>query len=151
MKTMTIKEVAAYLHISRSTIDRWRAENKFPGADASVGRTLRWRAETIEDWARVTAATKQIAGQTFLIETEALALATHRHYKGGLYRVLFEALHTENQEQLVIYEHLWPHKRNIYARPREMFYGNLEDGTVRFTPMHLVQQEKQNAGTDQKQ
>ena len=59
--------------------------------------------------------------------------ATHRHYKGGYYRVLHESvLHTETGEHLVIYEHLYPHGRNVYARPHRMFYELLPDGRPRF-------------------
>jgi hypothetical protein len=36
----------------------------------------------------------------------------------------------------VVYEQLWPKARGLWVRPREMFYGNLEDGTtVRFRPL----------------
>jgi hypothetical protein len=64
--------------------------------------------------------------------------ATHRHYKGGYYRVIGEALHTETEEVLVIYEHVWPHKPSLFARPKEMFCGTLDDGTLRFTPIESV-------------
>lgn len=63
---------------------------------------------------------------------EALTEATHLHYKGGLYRVVGEALHTETSEALVIYEHVWPHERSLFARPKSMFYGTLPDGRPRF-------------------
>ncbi|WP_413194904.1 DUF1653 domain-containing protein [Pararobbsia alpina] len=67
-----------------------------------------------------------------MTEAEALALATHRHYKGGLYRVVGTAKHSETLEPMVVYEHLWPHERGLWVRPAEMFHGLLEDGTVRF-------------------
>jgi thioredoxin 1 len=70
-----------------------------------------------------------------MTEAEALKLATHKHYKGGLYRVIGTALHTETQEKLVVYEHVFPHEKALYVRPADMFYGNLEDGTVRFAPL----------------
>ena len=54
-------------------------------------------------------------------EQEALGLATHRHYKGGLYRFLSEARHSETGEILVVYEHLWPHPRGLWVRPAAMF------------------------------
>ncbi|CAM2147539.1 DUF1653 domain-containing protein [Pararobbsia alpina] len=69
---------------------------------------------------------------TDITEAEALALATHRHYKGGLYRVVGTAKHSETLEPMVVYEHLWPHERGLWVRPAEMFHGLLEDGTVRF-------------------
>lgn len=53
--------------------------------------------------------------------------ATHRHYKGGYYRLLFDHVpHTETGEELVIYEHIWPNEKyKKYARPRAMFYGTV--------------------------
>lgn len=65
-------------------------------------------------------------------EQEALGLATHRHYKGGLYRFLSEARHSETGETMVVYEHLWPHARGLWVRPAELFYGALDDGRARF-------------------
>ena len=60
-------------------------------------------------------------------EAEALALATHRHYKGGLYRVIGVARHSETEEAMIVYEHLWPHDRGLWVRPAEMFNGTLAD------------------------
>jgi len=54
---------------------------------------------------------------------------THRHYKGGLYRVLFEAIHTETEEAMTIYE--TPDGRR-WARPSAMFNDTLPDGRKRF-------------------
>jgi hypothetical protein len=68
-------------------------------------------------------------------EAEARQLATHRHYKGGLYRALGIARHSETGEALMVYEHLWPHARGLWVRPAEMFDGNLADGSRRFTPL----------------
>jgi thioredoxin 1 len=70
-----------------------------------------------------------------MTEAEALQQASHRHYKGGYYRVIGTALHTETKETMVVYEHLFPHEKALYVRPADMFYGNLEDGTVRFAPI----------------
>lgn len=69
-------------------------------------------------------------------EQDALAIATHRHYKGGLYRVIGTALHTETQEQVVVYQHIWPHEQRLFVRPLEMFFENLPDGTPRFRKLH---------------
>lgn len=68
-------------------------------------------------------------------EAEALQLATHRHYKGGLYRRVFESKHSENGEILTVYVHIWPHNTSPWARPAEMFHGRLEDERVRFAPL----------------
>jgi hypothetical protein len=71
-------------------------------------------------------------------ETEAEALKAegqiYRHYKSGIYRLLYtDVHHTETGEVLVIYEHLYPHKYQVYARPESMFFGLLEDGRSRFS------------------
>jgi hypothetical protein len=57
---------------------------------------------------------------------------THRHYKGGLYRVLFEATHSETEEALTIYE--TPDGRR-WARPSAMFNDTLPDGRKRFAAL----------------
>jgi hypothetical protein len=70
-----------------------------------------------------------------MTETEALGLATHRHYKGGLYRVLGTATHSETLAPMTLYEHLWPNPPGLWVRPAEMFHGVLEDGRLRFTKL----------------
>ena len=54
----------------------------------------------------------------------------YRHYKGGIYRVLGVATHTERQEQEVIYQSVADNR--VWARPVGMFAAVLEDGTPRF-------------------
>ncbi|MWL89530.1 DUF1653 domain-containing protein [Cupriavidus sp. SW-Y-13] len=68
-------------------------------------------------------------------EAQALQLATHRHYKGGLYRRLFESKHSETGDVLTVYVHLWPHETGGWVRPAEMFHGKLADERVRFVPL----------------
>ncbi len=70
-----------------------------------------------------------------MTEAEARKLATHQHYKGGLYRVIGTAQHSETLELLTLYEHLWPHPPGLWVRPAEMFHGTLADGSLRFTPL----------------
>jgi hypothetical protein len=67
-----------------------------------------------------------------MTETEALALATHRHYKGGLYRVIGPARHSETEEPMIVYEHLWPHEHAMWVRPEPLFTDSLADGRPRF-------------------
>lgn len=45
----------------------------------------------------------------------------YRHYKGGIYRKLFEATNTETGELDVVYEHLWPHQHGYFTRPKSEF------------------------------
>lgn len=57
------------------------------------------------------------------------------HYKGGLYRILHEALHTDDETELVIYESLQDGRR--WARPKAEFFGEVttDKGVVpRFSP-----------------
>ena len=59
--------------------------------------------------------------------TEVVEGGIYRHYKGGIYKVLCIAAHTENNDELVIYKD--EVKRKIWARPKAMFM----DG--RFQPL----------------
>jgi hypothetical protein len=52
---------------------------------------------------------------------------THRHYKGGLYRVIGCAMHTESEKMLVIYDDA---EGRLWARPEPMF-----NHPGRFTPI----------------
>ncbi|KVN12868.1 MULTISPECIES: DUF1653 domain-containing protein [unclassified Burkholderia] len=67
-----------------------------------------------------------------MTEQEAERIATHRHYKGGLYRVIGVARHSETEERLVVYEQLWPKERSLWVRPAAMFDETLADGAPRF-------------------
>lgn len=67
--------------------------------------------------------------------------ATHQHYKGGLYRLLGpvrdsmtgEPLrYKSSREAVVIYEHCYPHARELWARGENEFNEVLPDGTPRF-------------------
>lgn len=61
--------------------------------------------------------------------------ARRRHYKGGLYRYIDTARHSETEESMVVYEHLWPHARGLWVRPADLFFGQLADGSARFAPL----------------
>lgn len=65
-------------------------------------------------------------------ESKRMSDRLFRHYKGGLYRFIAEATHTETGEQVVVYEHLWPNPHGVYVRPAEMFFGNADNGAKRF-------------------
>jgi hypothetical protein len=49
----------------------------------------------------------------------------YRHYKGGLYKVLHLAKHTENEEILVIYQSL--HFGSFHARPLESWNTKVDN------------------------
>ena len=48
----------------------------------------------------------------------------YQHYKGGLYRVIGVAEHTENKGELVVYVSLKDKK--MYVRPKSMFFGKVK-------------------------
>ncbi len=49
----------------------------------------------------------------------------YRHYKGGEYQVLELAIHSETEEELVIYRPLYGEGR-LWARPLAMFIETVE-------------------------
>ena len=57
---------------------------------------------------------------------------THRHYKGGLYRKLFEARHSETEERLTVYQAA---DGSHWVRPTAMFDERLPDGRQRFAAL----------------
>lgn len=57
----------------------------------------------------------------------------YKHYKGGIYRILTLAKHSETQDTLVIYQST--EFGSVYARPLEMWFEDVnksadEDGRV---------------------
>jgi hypothetical protein len=59
-----------------------------------------------------------------------------KHFKGGFYRIVGEALHTNDEREHVVYESL--RNGEWWVRPKEEFYGHVEtpEGQQsRFTPI----------------
>ena len=56
---------------------------------------------------------------------------TYRHYKGNLYKVLYIATHTENEEKLVVYQDIKDESK-VWARPYSMWNETVktENGEV---------------------
>lgn len=64
-----------------------------------------------------------------------IKLGRYRHFKGGEYRVLFAARHSETQAPMVVYQALYG-EGGIWVRPAHMWNETVErDGYVgpRFT------------------
>jgi len=61
----------------------------------------------------------------------------YRHYKGGLYKVLFLSKHSENGDILVNYQSLL--FGSYYSRPLDSWNELTTDGEVRFI---LIEDEK---------
>lgn len=49
----------------------------------------------------------------------------YRHFKGGEYRVLYNALHSETGEAMVVYQALYG-TRGIWVRPAAMWEEHVE-------------------------
>ena len=49
----------------------------------------------------------------------------YRHFKGGIYRVVDIAVHSENAEMLVIYKSV-DDESKVWARPLEMFISEVD-------------------------
>lgn len=62
----------------------------------------------------------------------------YKHYKGDIYKPLFNAIHSETEEILVIYQNV--KTLQVWARPLNMWEETIdENGTKRFTPVEEVQ------------
>jgi len=75
-----------------------------------------------------------------MTEEEALAEPglLFRHFKGGIYRYCAIAKSADDDQQLlVIYEHLYPHERQLWIRRLEEFFG-YKDGAPRFAPISNI-------------
>jgi hypothetical protein len=70
---------------------------------------------------------------------EEIKLGKYRHFKGGEYEVLAIALHSETQEEMVVYRALYGEGK-IWVRPKSMWLESVErEGKIyqRFTFIEL--------------
>lgn len=51
-------------------------------------------------------------------------LGIYRHYKGTQVKVLFEVLHSETKEPMIVYIHL--EDGELWTRPKPMFFEDVE-------------------------
>lgn len=58
-------------------------------------------------------------------ESESLAPGRYRHYKGGEYQVIGTAIHSETEEELVVYRPLYGEGR-LWVRPLSMFLESVD-------------------------
>ena len=67
----------------------------------------------------------------------------YRHFKGGLYEVLYTATHSETMERMVVYRALYG-ERGVWVRPESMWTEHVErDGYSgpRFYPVEEAKNE----------
>lgn len=58
-----------------------------------------------------------------------MEFTVYRHYKGGMYKLLGVAKHSETLEDMVVYQELDGEK--MWVRPKEMFFEHVTvDGKV---------------------
>lgn len=58
------------------------------------------------------------------IPPEVLRGQKYRHYKGGEYIIICEAIHSETKEELVAYRYVGPDDSDdrVWVRPKKMFF-----------------------------
>lgn len=69
-----------------------------------------------------------------LTEEQAFQLASHKHYKGGLYRAVGPIRDADDMDGpgRTLYFHLFPHQPQPWHRNTEEFHGLLDNGQQRF-------------------
>ena len=58
------------------------------------------------------------------MDTRSIRPGRYRHFKGGEYRVLFTARHSETGEDMVVYQALYG-EMGFWVRPAEMWLGRV--------------------------
>lgn len=68
-----------------------------------------------------------------------MKLGLYKHYKGSLYQVLGVCRHSENLEELVVYQALYG-DFGLWVRPRELFEGFLEHNGNRVKRFEFIKE-----------
>lgn len=71
---------------------------------------------------------------------ELYAGERYRHYKGGLYQIVTVAMHTETDENMVVYQALYGDYK-VFARPLKMFLETVKDEAGNVVP-RFVREDK---------
>jgi len=71
-----------------------------------------------------------------LLEPGSITPGIYRHYKGGLYQVMFEAKNTETRIQEVIYQNL--EHGTYYCRDKKVFLETVEYGDARVARFQFI-------------
>ena len=50
LKMLGPSDFVSLLNISRRTFQTWRAAGKLPQPDLHIGKVIRWKSETIQEW-----------------------------------------------------------------------------------------------------
>jgi len=50
-------------------------------------------------------------------------IGRYKHYKGAIYNVIGKAIHTETNEEMIIYKN---EQNETFARPQSLFFGEVE-------------------------
>jgi len=69
---------------------------------------------------------------------EPVCPGIYRHYKGQDYEVMGVAIHTENEEEHVVYRALYGDYR-LFVRPKSMFVEGVEKGDYKGPRFRLEQ------------
>ena len=64
---------------------------------------------------------------------ELYAGERYRHYKGNLYQIVAVAMHTETEEDMVVYQALYGDYK-VFARPLKMFFETVKDADGKEVP-----------------
>ncbi len=73
-----------------------------------------------------------------VIRMEQIKPGVYRHYKGKHYEVIGLAIHSETEEELVVYRALYGEYR-LFVRPKEMFQEEVSVGAKTEKRFKLIQ------------